>query len=124
MNKRTAGIAAIVVLIAIALIAIFNSRSSNEAKTPASVVVKISRTGFSPAEVTIAKGGTVKWINVDTEPHRVAANPYPTHTDLPELDSKNNIGPNSTYSFTFVKSGTVNYHDELHPTLNASVIVK
>lgn len=89
-----------------------------------SVEIEITKDGFSPATVLIDKGTKVTWINKDSDPHRVAANPHPEHSSLPGLDSKEPIGPNGSYSFAFDKPGTYTYHDHYNPTLNGTIEVK
>ena len=89
-----------------------------------SATVNITEDGFSPAGLVIKKGTAVVWKNSDTEVHRVAANPFKTHIDLPGLDSKTNIAPNGTYVYVFNDTGTFHYHDELHASSNGSITVQ
>lgn len=126
-NKRTrlalyvvAGVVAILACASLTIVLL----QKNNPKAPKGVSVLISEDGFEPSTLTIQKGTAVIWRNDDTESHRVAANPFPTHSDLPELDSGNNIPPGGDYSFTFDKSGTFNYHDELAPHNNATIVVR
>ena len=82
-----------------------------------SVVVTISKNGFSPKSVTIKKGQTVVWKNEDASS---------AHT----VTSDNNNGPmspelkkNSTYRDTFMEAGTYHYHCKLHPEMKGTVTV-
>ncbi|HSX35777.1 MAG TPA: cupredoxin domain-containing protein [Patescibacteria group bacterium] len=88
------------------------------------VTINVQHDGFSPAVMTIRSGTTVTWVNADSQPHRVTSTPFPSHTDLPGLDSRQNIGPGSKYSYTYTKTGTFGYLDYLHPELNGSIQVK
>jgi plastocyanin len=125
-NKRTRILLTIVVgvTILIASASLIIILLQNSPKAPKGVSVLISEDGFEPHTLTIPKGTAVIWRNDDTESHRVAANPFPSHSELPELDSGNNIPPGGDYSFTFEKSGTFNYHDELAPNNNATIVVR
>lgn len=89
-----------------------------------SAVVQITAEGFVPATLQIDPGTTVTWVNADTEPHRVASNPHPDHSDLEGLDSAENIDAEASYSFTFEEAGTFDYHDHLAPTTNGTVVVE
>jgi plastocyanin len=91
---------------------------------PKLATVRITEDGFQPQTLKVKAGTTIVWTNDDTEPHRVAANPYPSHKSLPELDSKTGFDTKGTYRFTFNKPGTFGYHDELNPGNNGTIIVE
>jgi plastocyanin len=87
--------------------------------------VEIKADGFSPSTLSVPVGTKVTWVNKDSQPHRVASNPYPENTGLPGLDSKDPpLGPNATYSYTFTTAGSFGYHDQYHPTTDGLVTVK
>lgn len=96
---------------------------ANSSKQP-EIQIEITNDGFVPATVIVPKGAHVSWVNKDTNPHQVAANPFPSHAELPGLYTKTPIGPDSEYSYTFDKAGTVNYHDQLNPTVNGVIVVE
>lgn len=119
----------VLVVVVIGLFLMLSGRNKQEkvtSKTPeATAIVTITNSGFVPSTLTVKKGQTVKWVNSDVSPHRVASNPHPTHTGLPGFDSKNNIDKDASYSFNFDKSGTFGYHDHLNPqTFNGVVVVQ
>lgn len=87
------------------------------------VEVKISNFSFQPAEITIKAGQTVRWVNLDSAPHKVASNPHPAHTDLPGLVSPM-LNQGDNYQFTFTKAGAFGYHCHLHPVMQGAVIVQ
>ncbi len=91
---------------------------------PASAVVSITNSGFTPEVVTVRISGTVTWKNSDAAEHWPAADPHPAHTNLPDLDSLTGLAPGKSYSFTFPKAGTFTYHDHLQPLRRGTVIVK
>lgn len=79
------------------------------------VKVSIAADGFTPASLTLTLGTTVTWTNTDTNPHRVASDPYPTNDGLPGFDSTEALQTNDHYSYTFNKVGTFTYHDQQNP---------
>lgn len=99
--------------------------TSNQTNTTVQVAkVSITDKGFVPATLTIKAGTTVEWVSTDSKTtHVVAANPYPSHSDLPELVSPQ-LGNGATYRFTFKEVGTYKYHDDLKPTTNAVIVVE
>lgn len=82
----------------------------------ATTSLEIRRGGFSTRNVTINLNDAVTWKNVDTIQHQVVANGGQFAS--PILDR------NQSYTFTFRSSGTFRYHDGLHPSLTATVVVR
>lgn len=85
--------------------------------------VTITKTGFSPKDITIAVGETVIWANSDTADHTVNSAPHPTHTSYPPLNL-DTIKPGEKKSLAFPKPGVYKYHDHLNPSLFGSVTVQ
>jgi plastocyanin len=98
-----------------------NSGAGSQQTTIA--VVEINAGGFTPATIKVQPGTKVVWVNKDQAPHQIAADPYPSHAELPALVSPRATGFNQTYSFVFTKTRTLHYHDELNPTLEGVVEV-
>ncbi|HLC78844.1 MAG TPA: cupredoxin domain-containing protein [archaeon] len=72
---------------------------------------------FNPASVTIRQGDSVRWTNMDNEPHTVTS------------DSGNELASNSlargeTYTHAFLQKGTYTYHCAIHPEMRGTVIVQ
>jgi plastocyanin len=84
--------------------------------TAATRAVSIFGTTFSPATVTITEGDTVIWTNKDNDLHQLLADKGQFVSAI--------LRSNQTYSFTFKAAGTYAYHDELHPKIKGTVIVK
>ena len=84
--------------------------------------VAVSSAGFEPAEVAIRVGQTVRWVNNDSSPHRVAIDPHPLHNECIGLDSKD-LDPNASFGFTFTKPGEWNLHDDKQLSSRSKVIV-
>ena len=90
---------------------------------PKTVTVDITSSGFDPSSVTINSGDTVKFVNLDSSPHRPASNPHPTHTDYPGFDALRELQQGESYSFSFTRIGTWGYHDHLNPFAGGIIIV-
>ncbi len=88
------------------------------------VVVDITASGFSPAEVRIKAGDTVKFINRDTKKRWPASGVHPTHLLCPGFDAKPGINPGESYSYTFTDVKTCPMHDHLFPTQLGKIIVE
>ncbi len=91
--------------------------SPTSTATPAAVAARIQGFAFSPATLTIARGTTVVWTQSDGVPHTV------TSDSGSELNSTV-LGQGQTYSHTFTQAGTFAYHCDIHPSMQAQVIVQ
>lgn len=102
---------------------------------PLSATVTYNGTTFSPAEVRIAKGGTVSWINASDKNMWVGSAAHPSHTVYSGTSLREHCTEGATpsfdqckggsnYSFTFEKTGTWGYHDHLTPSATGKVIVE
>ena len=86
---------------------------------PGSTVVVIRNFGFSPAEVQVAAGGKVTWINCD-----VAGQPAHTSTgDQGQWDT-GSLLPGESRTEIFVQAGRFDYHCEPHPFMKGAVVVE
>jgi plastocyanin len=79
------------------------------------VEVAISNFTFTPNELTVAPGTTVKWVNHDDIPHLVAEKAFAFKSQA--LDT------NDSFSFTFTKPGDVEYFCVLHPHMTGKIRV-
>ena len=100
------------------------SAGDSDEVVPVENLVLIESNEFVPAILTVKKGTTVTWTNKDQAEHWVVSDPHPTHSDLPELDSKKGLLQNETYQFTFNEIGEFNYHDELNTTITGTIVVE
>jgi len=78
--------------------------------------VKIDNFTFTPPDLTIAVGTTVKWINHDDIPHSVV--------DKSKAFRPKALDTHDAYSFTFASAGTFDYFCGLHPHMVGKIIVK
>jgi plastocyanin len=83
--------------------------------TAADQTVTITRTGFVPADVTVAVGERVTWRNADTVPHQVVFDRVPCNLT---------IQPGASASCTFRAGGRFSYNDpSQQPRLRGRVTV-
>jgi plastocyanin len=82
------------------------------------VNVSIDNFKFTPTELTVPVGTTVKWTNRDDVPHTVTSKDDPSAFDSKALDT------DQSFSFTFAKPGTYSYHCKIHTHMTATIIVK
>lgn len=88
------------------------------------VQVSYTKTGFSPATLTVKSGTTVVFSNNSGKPMWVASTPHPVHTDLPGFDQLKSVGRGGSYSFTFSKAGSWKYHNHVAPGERGVVVVE
>jgi len=82
----------------------------------ATSVVTIDNFTFSPKELTVAKGTTVRWFNHDDIPHLVV--------DKDKAFRSKALDTDDSFSYTFTSAGTFDYFCALHPHMVGKVIVK
>jgi plastocyanin len=115
---------AFLVLFAFALLAFAHLSIATESElVPAAaptdgktVEVAISNFTFTPKELTIAPGTTVKWVNHDDIPHLVAEKALAFKSKALDTDD--------SFSFTFTTPGDVEYFCVLHPRMTGKITVK
>lgn len=79
---------------------------------------------FSPTNLQINVGDTVRFFNDSILAIRVVSDPHPAHTDLAGFDSISDIPAQGVFSFTFTKRGIFDYHNEKRIEQKATIIVK
>jgi plastocyanin len=96
-----------------------NSSSSSQDQNSSTGSITIKNMMFTPSQITVAKGGTVTWTNNDNTTHTVV-------DDLSNVGGpkSGDIAPGTTYSFTFTKTGSFQYHCSIHPSMRGTIVVK
>ena len=79
-------------------------------------VITIDNFTFSPKELMVAVGTTVKWVNHDDIPHTVVEKKTTFRSKALDTDD--------SYSFTFTSAGAFDYFCGLHPHMVGQIIVK
>ena len=90
--------------------------AASVAAQDATNVVTIDNFTFTPKELTVAVGTTVKWVNHDDIPHTIVEKKTTFRSKALDADD--------SYSFTFASAGTFDYFCALHPHMVGKVIVK
>jgi plastocyanin len=80
------------------------------------IKVSIVNFQFTPAEVTIAPGETVTWVNDDGAPHGLEYHDG--------LSGKDLLLPGASYNRRFDQPGTYDYNCSVHPYMMGRVIVR
>jgi len=79
------------------------------------ITVDIRDHAFNPAQLNVAPGTTVTFVNNDTEPHTATADSGLFDTGV--------LQPGYSFDVYLEGSGTVTYHCELHPDMQGSIVV-
>ena len=79
-------------------------------------VITIDNFTFSPKELSVAVGTTVKWVNHDDIPHTIVEKKTTFRSKALDTDD--------SYSYTFTSVGDFDYFCGLHPHMVGKVIVK
>src|SRR5687768_17816094 len=83
---------------------------------PGTHTIVIAEMKFVPETLTVKAGDTVVWVNKDFFPHTATAQ------DL-SFDSRD-IATNKSWKYVAAKKGAFSYICTLHPTMEATLIVK
>jgi plastocyanin len=89
----------------------FGTVSAQEAN-----VVTIDNFSFSPKELTVAVGTTIKFVNHDDIPHTVV--------ETNKIFRSKALDTDDSYSYTFATAGSFDYFCSLHPHMVGKIIVK
>ena len=79
----------------------------------------ISNFNFYPSVITIKKGATVTWTNMDPAVHDVVS----TDGKLSKFKS-DRLNTGDKYSFTFESAGSFAYFCSIHPAMTGTVVVE
>ena len=90
--------------------------AASVAAQDATNVVTIDNFTFTPPELAVAVGTTVKWVNHDDIPHLVVNKGKAFRSKALDTDD--------SFSYTFASAGTFDYFCALHPHMVGKVIVK
>lgn len=112
-----------------------NTPAAEAMKGGATEVVYTTSDGFTPDNLSVKVGDTVKFVKKSTEGMWVASATHPTHTVYGGTTLKEHCPDTSgtafdqcesgnEYSFTFAKAGTWAYHNHLRVGMYGKVIVK
>src|SRR6185436_6078649 len=110
--------------------------TSTDTGAAMTAAVTYTASGFSPATVTVKKGGTVTFTQQGGSSMWVATGPHPAHTGYDSTSRTahctssytgakpfDQCASGASYSFTFDKVGTWPYHDHMDATNFGKVVV-
>lgn len=83
--------------------------------TGAGAQIHIKNFAYGPVTVTVGAGQKVTWVNDDAVPH--------TATAVGKQWDSGQLGPGGSFTVTMTKPGTYAYHCEVHPFMQAKVVV-
>jgi len=96
------------------IVSCYKSKSSYNS-TAGTSRITITSSAYTPASLTVVSGSTVTWTNNDNTIHTVT-------TEDGTINS-GDIAPGSTFSKTFMTTGTYNYHDTHNTTIMGVLVV-
>jgi plastocyanin len=102
------------VVAGLALFLLFSGAARVGGDVPAAV--EIVDSNYTPAELTVAAGTTVRWVNRDEETHTV--------TSTTELFKSAGLNLGDEYTHTFTTPGVYPYSCALHDFMHGTIIVK
>ncbi len=79
---------------------------------------------FSPTNIRIHVGDSVKFQNDSKSPIRIVSDLTNGVPDLAGFDSIGDVPPDSAFSFTFSEAGIFGYHNGRNPAEEGTVIVR
>ncbi len=123
-------IIAVVIVGGIFFFAKQNPNTSNSTPTPTATqqaenatVITLTKTGFTPNNITVKAGTTVKWVNNSGAVGQVDSDPHPVHTSYPAMNFQP-FSEGSSVELVFDKAGTYHYHNHLNPSQTGTITVQ
>jgi plastocyanin len=98
--------------------------NSPSARTPKLYTVFYDLGIFSPTNIRVHVGDSVKFQNDSRNPVRIISDSTGGIVELPGFDSSVEVPPGSSFAFTFNKAGTFGYHNAQQTDEEGTVIVK
>ncbi len=87
-----------------------------------------TNSAVSPAQVTIARGQSVTFVNNDTRSHDMESDPHPAHTSCPSIGNVGILQPGqSKTTFGFGGAGSCGFHDHNDSSnagLNGRIVIQ
>ena len=79
--------------------------------------------GYSPKSLTVKAGTSVTFKNDSAGGMWTASAMHPTHKVLPGFDALKSVMRGGTYTYTFTKVGTWQFHNHVKPSDTGTVVV-
>jgi len=109
-----------------------DSRGTKHAQSE-TVTIEIENLKFVPADLVVAPGTTIRWINLDQVDHDVTsgksligrATRGMAKTKFPDDKFASGLfGKDKSFSVTFDKKGEYQYYCDIHPFMIARIVVE
>ena len=113
-------------LIGVFVIAMLLSGCIQQTQTETPVktnAVEIKDFEYNPVTITVSKGMTVTWTQLDIAPHTVTSVPIKDETNQQKVLNSTLLSKGQTYSYIFNETGTFEYYCAIHPSMKGKVIV-
>jgi len=103
------------------------------ANTSGSTIIEIKNLQFVPAEITVARGTRISWVNLDPVDHDVTSGVSITgrksrglqQTKFPDGKFSSGLfGKDKSFSMTFDDMGEYSYYCNVHPFMTGKIIVR
>ncbi len=101
-----------------------STETPSETKLPRLYTISYKAGVFSPTNLKIHSGDTVRFRNDGIFSIRVVSDPHPEHNNLVGFDSIGDIPQGSNFSFTFAAKGIFGYHNEKNLKEVGTIIVR
>ena len=95
-----------------------------ESRVPRIYTISYKVGVFSPTNLRIHSGDTIRFKNEGFFPIHIISDGAPGYQDLPGFDSVGDIPQNSYFSLTFSEKGIFGYHNMRQPDENGTIIVR
>ena len=79
-------------------------------------MITLKNFDFIPMKLAVPVGSTVRWKNLDAEPHTVVSDQG--------LFRSGGLDQNDTFEFKFDRPGTYRFICSIHPTMMGTIVVK
>lgn len=100
------------------------SDNTTSARQPRTYTVYYGLGVFSPTNIRIHVGDSVRFQNDSNAPIRIVTDLTNNVPDLAGFDSVGDIPSESVFTFTFGQAGTFGYHNVYNPNEEGTVIVR
>lgn len=97
--------------------------SGSPVSAPKTVNISYTNSCFVSGNQSIKKGDTIRFTNNSNGSMWPASDRHPEHDIYSEFDSKGPIGNGGMYTFTFTRTGTWGYHDDIKPGCGGAITV-
>ena len=91
-------------------------------KVPA-VTIEYTDDGFTPSNITVRTGDTVKVVNKSSQSLEFASDPHPVHTKDADLNQQV-LAAGQSQTFVVTKKGTYGYHDHLNASRTGTITIE